>query len=600
MEKRGSASRRRVVHAASAGVSTSRPSDAQPTEGSEGTPPPGVAAVADLLRGARNDRAPTSAEQLLSDLLDLSPDAVVLVGPEGRIELINRQTEALFGYAREELLGQPVERLIPARFFTSHQHHRQRYVSAPRTRPMGTGLELFGCRKDGSEFPVEISLSPFTVDGTVLVIGAIRDVTERKALEEALRASERRAYQETAARLTLLQTILDEIPLGIYLVRGFDARLVLANRAVASIWGADWPEGQPLEAFLAGAGTRIFGMSGQPLAGDELATLRALRTQAPVRSQQEVLRHRDGTTLPVLVNAIPLNPGVVGQTATRADAAVGAGNALAGNALAGQEDAGQEDAAEPVALVVHQDVTALREAERLKDEFVAMAAHELRNPMGTLRVYGSMLRRDAMRVGAGETELGEWQAEALDGIEQVTRQLVSLTDDLLDVTKLQAGGFWMQPEPHDLAALVRRVVGRIQRTTERHHLILTGAEEPIVVQIDVKRMEQVVTNLLSNAIKYSPAGGDILLALTRRVADGHDVVELTVHDAGIGIAAEDQAHIFSRFARGANARARQIEGTGLGLYLCRELVERQGGQIWFESSEAVGTTFHVRLPLLHD
>jgi PAS domain S-box-containing protein len=567
MEKRGDASRRRVAHAAGAGVSTSRSSDAQPTEGSEGTPPPGVAAVADLLRGARNDRAPTSAEQLLSDLLDLSPDAVVLVGPEGRIELINRQTEALFGYAREELLGQPVERLIPARFLTSHQRHRRRYVSAPRTRPMGTGLELFGCRKDGSEFPVEISLSPFTVDGTVLVIGAIRDVTERKALEEALRASERRAYQETAARLALLQTILDEIPLGIYLVRGFDARLVLANRAVASIWGADWPEGQPLEAFLAGAGTRIFGMSGQPLAGDELATLRALRTQAPVRSQQEVLRHRDGTILPVLVNAIPLNPGVVGQRATRADAAVSADNALAG----------QEDAAEPVALVVHQDVTALREAERLKDEFVAMAAHELRNPMGTLRVYGSMLRRDAMRVGAGETELGDWQAEALDGIEQVTRQLVSLTDDLLDVTKLQAGGFWMQPEPHDLAALVRRVVGRIQRTTERHHLILTGEEEPIVVQIDVKRMEQVVTNLLSN-----------------------DVVELTVHDAGIGIAAEDQAHIFSRFARGANARARQIEGTGLGLYLCRELVERQGGQIWFESSEAVGTTFHVRLPLLHD
>jgi PAS domain S-box-containing protein len=590
MEKRQSISRRRVALASSAEISATRSTGAQPKGAPHGAPLAGVAAVAELLRGARNDRTPTSAERLLSDLLELSPDAVVIVGPEGRIELVNRQTEALFGYSRDELLGQPVERLVPARFHARHLRHRQGYIAAPRTRPMGTGLQLFGCRKDGSEFPVEISLSPLKVEENTLVIGTIRDVTERKALEEALRASERQAHQETAARLALLQTILDEIPQGVYLVRGHDARLVLANRAVASIWGGDWPEGQPHEAFLTEVGTRIFGMSGQPLAGDELATLRALRTQTPVRSHQEVLRHRDGTILPVLVNAIPLHPGVVGQTATRADAAVGASEALVG----------QEDAAEPLALVVHQDVTALREAERLKDEFVAMAAHELRNPMGTLRVYGSMLRRDASRVDADETELVDWQAEALDGIEQVTRHLVSLTDDLLDVTKLQAGGFWMQPEPHDLAALVRRVVRRIQRTTERHHLILTGADEPIVVEIDVKRMEQVVTNLLSNAIKYSPDGGDILLALTRRVADGRDVVELAVHDSGIGIAPEDQIHIFSRFARGANARSRQIEGTGLGLYLCRELVERQGGQIWFESREGAGTTFHVRLPLLSE
>ena len=139
-----------------------------------------------------------------------------------------------------------------------------------------------------------------------------------------------------------------------------------------------------------------------------------------------------------------------------------------------------------MALVVHQDVTALRDAERLKDEFVAMAAHELRNPMGTLSVYASMLRREMPVHTPLDTDDAHWQVEALEGIEQATRQLVSLTDDLLDVTKLQAGGFWMQVEPHDLAALLRRVIGRIQSTTEKHRIVLTGSDETIVVAIDTQ------------------------------------------------------------------------------------------------------------------
>ena len=202
-----------------------------------------------------------------------------------------------------------------------------------------------------------------------------------------------------------------------------------------------------------------------------------------------------------------------------------------------------------------------------------------------------------MQSGQLDTDLVDWQAEALEGIQQVTRQLVSLTDDLLDVTKLQAGGFWMRAEPHDLAALVRRVVPRIQRTTEHHRLLVDGVDEPAVVQIDVRRMEQVATNLLSNAIKYSPNGGDIMIALVRRAAGSCEVVDLLVRDSGIGIAPEDQPLIFGRFARGTNARAQQIEGTGLGLYLCHELVERQGGQIWFESHVGIGSTFYVRLPI---
>jgi signal transduction histidine kinase/GAF domain-containing protein len=390
--------------------------------------------------------------------------------------------------------------------------------------------------------------------------------------------AEQQARAEAESRRGLLQTVIDELPSAVYLVCGYDVRLMLANEFAHEAWGAHWPEGMPMANFLASSGVQFVGSGGRPLDMSELATVRTVRDGEPIHHYQEVIRRPDGTSLPVLLNAVILDPRLL--EATRP-------------AMSGDETRTEP---ERFALVVLQDVTAIKEAERLKDEFIAIAAHELKTPMASVKGYADMLMRHSEDDEG--SALQPWQVEALETIDQATNRLVELTEDLLDVARLQAERLQLHIEPHDLIALARRVMKRFQMASDRHTLSLVASDDFVVAALDVRRTEQIIGNLLSNAIKYSPAGGSVVVTVEQDTAAG--VAKLSVSDSGIGIPADQQAMLFNRFSRADNARELGITGTGLGLYLCRELTELQGGQLWFTSDEGHGSTFYLTLPLAEE
>ncbi len=515
---------------------------------------------------------------LLQLILDELPSSVYLVrGRDARLVLANRAATAVFGATWQP--GQPLHAFL--------EEHHIRVLGADghplpleqfaTVRAVQHGETILQQQEtihypDGTALPVLVNAVALDAGN----LGLLPADTAAHATDKAEPAALVVHQDVTAieARRVLLQKILDELPSSVYLVQGRDARLVLANRAAAALWGVPWRPGQPMGAFLEENRIRVYGTDGHPLPLEQLATLRAVQQGETVHQQQVTIQRPDGTALPVLVNAVAL-------AAHRVDVAPASPVPY----LAEQ--------AEPAAIVVHQDVTALKAAEQLKDEFISIAAHELRTPLSILTGFVQTLLNQTAR-GKGP-QLAEWQQQSLQGIDLATARLVDLAEDLLDVTRVQAGRLELQREPTDLVALARRVLARRQLTTQQHTLTLETALAHLVVQADPRRIEQVLSNLIGNAIKYSPEGGAI--EVTIRVDEETREALLSVRDQGIGIPLHERAQVFRRFARASNAQAYGIRGAGLGLYLCRELVEAHGGRIWLEPVEGQGSTFFVALPL---
>ena len=227
---------------------------------------------------------------------------------------------------------------------------------------------------------------------------------------------------------------------------------------------------------------------------------------------------------------------------------------------------------------------------RERAEFMAVAAHELKTPVTTIKGYAQWL---GLQVAASSLD-----ARARDGFTMMGRQLARLElliNDLLDTTRIQQGRLDLRPEDGvDLRAIAREAIALVEPvpgSSSKHHIVL-DAPEPVFGHWDPARLEQVVTNLLTNALKYSPAGSEVRV----RVSQDDDQAEVSVTDQGIGISADEQRNLFQPFSRAARSR-RGVTGVGLGLYITAQIVERHGGDIHVESQPGEGATFTVRLPL---
>lgn len=484
-------------------------------------------------------------------MLDAAPDALVIADAEGTIRLVNAQAEVVFGYQRKELLGAPIELLLPERLRAAHVAHRDRFAESPKVRAMGSGLPLYGRRKDGTTFPLEVSLSPLKTEAGLFVLSALRDVTDRK-----------RAEQEARLQGERLLSAVESIQ-GMFVLFDKDDRMVLCNSSFRQFFerAITGPiSGRSFAELVEGSlQCDLFDLEGA--SPEEFRATWVLRHKQPGKSFE--LRTRDGRTLRF------------------ADRLTGGGDVV------------------KTIWDVTDDVQAADELRRAhvlaqsassaKSEFLASMSHELRTPLNAILGFAQLLQRDK------KTPLTERQRAKVDHILKGGEHLLRLIDDVLDLARIEAGRVTISLEPVEVVEVLREVRATLESLAARSEVELVLPVDPASaarVRADRVRFAQVLMNFGSNAIKYGKRQGQVHFVVSRP-SDG--VVRISVVDDGAGIAPEKQGKLFEPFQR-AGQELGPIEGTGIGLMICKRLANIMGGAVGFCSELGVGSEFWVDLP----
>lgn len=484
-------------------------------------------------------------------LFDAAPDAIVVVNEHGIIELANRRTEEVFGWSPAELVGQPIELLVPARLRGVHVGDRSRYIGNPTTRPMGSGRELTATRKDGSEFPVEISLSPMRTEGGLLVSSIIRDTSERRRLElQARRAADH------------LRSAVESIPDAFALFDANDA-LVLCNSTYR-------------DTFAAGIEGPVAGRSYSDIVDSALASgaLHHGDDSIDVLRERCLSFHLRGDT--------PLDVGTAdGRSLRIAERRTPeGGTVLIASDLT--EDVHREDELRRMRSIAEA-------ASNAKSEFLSSMSHELRTPLNAVLGFAQLLRRDKKH------PLDDRQRTMLEHVIKGGEHLLRLIDDVLDLSRIEAGRVTISTEPVGVAEVLSEVKDGLEPLAARTGATLVVEPTPIgaaEIAADRTRFTQILMNYGSNAIKYGRTGGTVTF---RATAAGEHHVRVAVIDDGFGIAREKHDRIFQPFQR-AGQETGPIEGTGIGLAITRRLAHLMDGEVGFDSEVGRGSEFWVELP----
>ena len=506
------------------------------------------------------EKALRDTDKRFRALLQSASAAIIIIDSQGRIVMVNARTETQFGYARDEMVGQPLEMLLPERYRELHVTHRTEFAAHPRIRPMGTDLHLVGRRKDGSEFPIEVGLSYIETENGVLAMSFILDVTERKTAEEGLRLTQR-AIESATNGIVIADAQRPDVP------------ILYVNPAFERITGYVRDE-------VIGRNCRFLQADDhdQPALDDLRAALRA------ERPCQVVLRNyrKDGT---LFWNELDIAP--VHDELGRLTHFVGIQNDITERKMSEEELAHKN-------RELDQALEAASAATRAKSEFLANMSHEIRTPLNAIIGMTGLLL---------DTALTKEQREYAETVRISGDVLLSVINDILDFSKIEAGKMEMEQQPFDLVDCVKASLDLIvPNAAEKGIEMIYTVDEgtPAILIGDVTRLRQVLVNLLSNAVKFT-SGGEVVVAVNSRpigepeATPSQHEVHFAVRDTGIGIPRERLGRLFQPFSQVDASTTRRYGGTGLGLVISKRLVEMMNGNIWVESEAGKGSVFHFTI-----
>ena len=478
-------------------------------------------------------------------LLEAAPDAMVVVNQAGEIVLLNLQAEKQFGYHRDELVGQKVKNIIPEGFAERLLADGLRSVEDALAQQIGTGIELTGRRKDESEFPIEIMLSPLESAEGILVTAAIRDISVRKDAEKHLAQMEGRyrgLLEAAPDAMVVVNQVGGIVLLNVQAEKQFGYRRdELLGQKVKNII----PEGFAERLIADGTRTAAEALAQQIGTGIEL-----------------IGRRKDGSEFPIEIMLSPLESpeGILVTAAIR-------------------------NITERKRAEQHL-VKTVAELNRSNDElqqFAYVASHDLQEPLRMVASYTQLLAERYK--GRLDSDADEFIAYAVDG----SNRMQVLIQDLLAYSRAGTNGKALRKISSDNA--LTEALANLRATIQESGAVVTHDSLPLITT-DGTQLAQIFQNLVGNAIKYRSAA--VPNVHISAVKNGGNEWIFSVRDNGLGIDPQYFDRIFVLFQRLHGQT--EFKGTGIGLAICKKMLERLGGRIWVESQPEKGSTFHFALP----
>jgi len=519
------------------------------------------------------------------DALFLNASMGIMVADEqGVIVLVNPFLLKQFGYTEDELLGQRVEKLIPARFHHRHVQHVEHYNEHPKSRPMGLGMDLYASRKDGSEFSVEVSLSHYETAQGKYVIAFLSDISKRKEAEQALQQLNEDLEHKIEERTETLTSTVKQLASLIEETEAKDAELNRINTFLNNIWdhaeaiiyvtdkdGLIKMFNPSAERQLGYKAAEVTGMKSPAMFIDlKGAALAEFIARADAGDSNEGELHyirRNGSSFPV------------SQTFTAMRDTHGEIEGYLGIAM---DISKRKKAETDLRIALEKE----KELSELKSRFVSMASHEFRTPLSTVLSSAYLISKYV------EKEDNPKREKHVQRIVSSVNMLTDILNDFLSVGRIEEGKIQVRYSVFDIVQHLQQIVSELNGLLKKGQVIRYTHEGGHSVESDPSLMKHIVMNLLSNALKFSPENS--MIELQSKLTAG--ALLLSVSDRGMGIPEEDQQHLFTRFFRGSNVT--NVQGTGLGLHIVSKYTELMNGTIACESVLGEGTVFELHFNIL--